>query len=233
MSNDNKYSNLRKLIDYWERFEGQQPQGSFTDFAAWLLRHASQDGSAALSASPSPAGAVRATEMQYETQVPTLIARLYRYARHYVKQSFGEAIPLTLEEFGFLVSVHALGRPTKSEVIIRNLSEITTGTEILSRLQRRGLLSELPHPYDRRSKMLLITPQGQELAQRAYRRILAVADFFLAGLDQPGQQQFLGLLFQLDSYLRPLYEDHREHTLPEVLQKYMQSNGTSHSPQTA
>jgi DNA-binding MarR family transcriptional regulator len=80
-----------------------------------------------------------------------------------------------------------------SERLLLHPSSVT-GT--IDRLARDGLVERLPHPTDRRVTLARITPAGDRLAVQAI-RVVAEADFGLAGMEEDEIQQVTKTLFPL------------------------------------
>jgi DNA-binding MarR family transcriptional regulator len=65
-------------------------------------------------------------------------------------------------------------------------SLITSGamTARLDRLERAGLITRAPDPGDRRGVLIRLTAEGEELAERSLRAVIAADEAFLEPLDQ-------------------------------------------------
>lgn len=66
-------------------------------------------------------------------------------------------------------------------------------TAVVDDLERRGLVRRVPHPTDRRAKLVEATPEGDDLARQA-NDILATPPAALAGLDSEELTTLFGLL---------------------------------------
>lgn len=79
---------------------------------------------------------------------------------------------LTVGEFDVLATVRRSGPITAAEIC--HAVMITAGgmTKRLDRLERRGLLRRVPDPSDRRVARIVLTAEGTELTDDAYRVIV-------------------------------------------------------------
>jgi MarR family transcriptional regulator, organic hydroperoxide resistance regulator len=71
---------------------------------------------------------------------------------------------------------------TVSQLIADVGSRPTTMTTILDRLETRGWLARNPHPSDRRSFVVELTPEGRRIARTVRRGVARVEARALAGL---------------------------------------------------
>jgi len=85
----------------------------------------------------------------------------------------------------------------EAEMTARRLAELlqcdaSTATSMIDRLEKRGLVRRIPHPSDRRAKLIQLTPAGCELRDRVIRHTSAHSPF--ARLDRPRRLQLHALL---------------------------------------
>jgi DNA-binding MarR family transcriptional regulator len=74
---------------------------------------------------------------------------------------------LTNGQFSLLISLNRLQPPPMAPVAALLAMDRTTLTAALKPLERRGLLQTLVDPEDRRSRRLLLTPDGHKLLLQA------------------------------------------------------------------
>ena len=67
-------------------------------------------------------------------------------------------------------------------------------TQLLDRLEQRGLVARRPHPTDRRGLLVQLTPDGRRLADDVLTLRLTKAAAFLAGLTAEQREQLQTLL---------------------------------------
>jgi DNA-binding MarR family transcriptional regulator len=93
---------------------------------------------------------------------------------------------------------HALSPTRLSQLVVRSSGGMT---QILDRLERRGLVARSPDPTDRRKLLVGLRPDGLRLVKRANRAWVAEKEHLLADLG-PGQLQTLdaGVRLLLDRF---------------------------------
>ena len=88
------------------------------------------------------------------------------------------------DEYGFLSFVGSLQPVTRTQLAQATGLLRTTLRDSVGRLIERGHIEERPHPEDRRSTLLTLTPAGQEIFDRgqpAFLRVLVALDAALDG----------------------------------------------------
>lgn len=88
------------------------------------------------------------------------------------------------EEYGFLSFVGTLQPVTRTTLAAATGLRRTTLRDAISRLLDRGHVTERANPRDRRSRLLVLTPEGQAVFDRgipAYARALSALDAELDG----------------------------------------------------
>lgn len=226
------YTKLINLIKKWEEYENLYPEANLAGFGQWL-------SSAKAETPPIPVAAQRKTETffrqwdsiefglkdhhkdkQKGVQISMLIGRLSRYSRLYTKKAL---LPLNinLDEFTFLGSIFRLKNPRKSDVIMINLFEPTSGTEILRRLIKLNYVKESASKEDKRSKLLRLTPLGEKTLMQAYRNMSNVGTLMAANLPENQKTELIQSLDYLNDFHANLYLNHKEDEVEEVIKKYI------------
>lgn len=121
-------------------------------------------------------------------------ARLLRAARR-LEALIEEALkPLGLSFFDFDV-INTVRREGGAEGVtpkqLAGFALITSGamTARLDRLERTGLITRHPDPYDRRAIRVMLTERGEELARAGFRAVIEADREFLAPLSREEQDE--------------------------------------------
>ncbi|MDX1906734.1 MAG: winged helix DNA-binding protein [Bacteroidia bacterium] len=167
------------------------PQPGLEQFSDWLFRryHSQAEVSEQAGAAHDEASALT-----------MLITYVYRHTKAYVKKAL-EATPLTtLDEFMFLASLQYDSHLSKTELIQMHLLEITSGIEVIKRLERSGLVVSSPDIEDKRSRRVSMTSLGREVLEEAMKRMDQAAMRMTGDLSGPEQQQLITLLWRLHDF---------------------------------
>jgi len=83
---------------------------------------------------------------------------------------------------------------TPTQIIERVLAPAASMTATLDLLERRGWIERRPNPQDRRSLLITITPEGQEVADRILPGIRTLERETLSGLTSKERDQLMRML---------------------------------------
>jgi len=158
-----KYNRIQELIELYEEYETSTGQTDNLGFASFLI--AKQESPKQVS---SPAqkilelcfNPIIKKSMPLRASLAMLIRRLYRYTLLYSKKALENTAINNLEDLNYLLSLRILETPSKTELINWNVSEFSSGIEVIKRLIKNGFIDELPSENDKRSKKLKITDKG-------------------------------------------------------------------------
>ena len=183
------YPSAVPLLEKWEEYARLHPRGSLEDFAGWLGGRDKKapevsPEAARMTVYLDPSAFAAVSEYNPDHHAGYLIGRLYKFVRFYMKPLLQEAGFGSVEEFGFLASLRELKTSNKKELIEANMTELTTGLDIIRRLVKAGLVEEKTHPQDGRAKLLQTTPLGDEALHRLeglFDRLPAVLTNMTAG----------------------------------------------------
>ena len=114
-----------------------------------------------------------------------------------------------LEEFGILLTIHQEKDPKKTEVIYSMLLELSSGTDMLSRLMKKGFIQEHQDGEDKRAKRLTLTPAGENALERGRIQIGKVAEMLLFNMDRDDKQLCVKLLKNVEQKFSALFQEHK------------------------
>jgi len=208
-----KYQLLHELIDAMEHFEEQQKGDTYSleDFAAWLIHRVHKPMKRDLY---NEKGSI---------QLAIAVGNMYRYARHYMKKVLEPTILSTQDEFAFLADLADRGSSQKTALIQDHLLEITSGMEILKRLEKHGLIESINDPDDKRSKLVNITEEGKKVLGEIMGGMGQVAQIIAGNLTSSELSQLLTHLNKLEHFHHHIYQNDRKRSVQEVYEKYIDS----------
>lgn len=120
-----------------------------------------------------------------EANIARHLSLLHRYSRTYIKKALQASDLLqTEEEYTYLVCLMGREGLTKSELNHLNGLEKTTGSEVMRRLRKHGLIEEHPDERDKRSIRVYITPQGRAELGKVFPRLHIAAKMLSAPLEE-------------------------------------------------
>jgi MarR family transcriptional regulator, lower aerobic nicotinate degradation pathway regulator len=153
-----------------------------------------------------------------EGQIGALLSRMSRFLQFYMKKVFEGTAISSVVEFGILACASELGSPKKIEVINFNLIEKTTGTEIIKRLVRSGLLDEFDDTQDKRAKRVRITKTGQDLLDGLLGKLFMAGMITTGNLDHQQKLTLAAMLNELNHFHNDIYYNHSDADLQTIIE---------------
>jgi len=217
------YSDVAELVTYYGEFKEIHPEGDHAAFGRWLMSKSKTpfDENEPSVSEESKEFAEYIRERTPSQQLGILIGRLFRFAKFYAKKNLSD-LNLSLEEFGFLAGTKQMGNPTKSELIYMNLTEPTSGTEILKRLIKLGFVIETENNDDKRSKRISVTDLGMKTLIEAYQRMGNMAYFMAGNLTHEEVDQLVGTLRYLNDFHTYHYHHNKEMNVDELIAGFIE-----------
>ncbi|HOP59738.1 MAG TPA: MarR family transcriptional regulator [Bacteroidales bacterium] len=151
------------------------------------------------------------------SDISILIVLMNRYAKWYMKKVLRNSQLQTPDEFSFLITLMTYDSLSKSELITKQVMEKTSGTEVIRRLLRKGLIIESADENDRRSIRVSITNSGREEILRMLPFMSQVARIVVGNLSAREINTLSYLLKKLDYFHNDIYINKRGHALSEIL----------------
>jgi DNA-binding MarR family transcriptional regulator len=128
-----------------------------------------------------------------------------------------------IEEFGILVTIFNQGNPIKSEAIYNNIMELSSGTNMLIRMKKRGLVSEYADEEDKRVKRLKVTAKGEQTLLKAKERVLKVAHMVVHDLSDDDKRLCIQLLTPIDMRFSGMFQKQKNKDFEEIFQEHMEN----------
>lgn len=203
------YSNLKKLIDWAEKFDNQLVDGQQWDdknFASWLTGEVNAANDAEL-VSPD----------NTKPSIVVSVYFMYKYALFYSRKIFKNSQIYSLDDFSFLASLLPDKKLKKADVIRKNIAEKSSGNEVLKRLLKQKLIKETNNPNDKRSKLLEISPEGFNEINAVRCQMYNMGSLVDGNLTEQEKTTMLTMLSKLHEFHNPLFEANDEKLLHEKL----------------
>lgn len=200
------------LVNLWGDFARKHPGGTIEDFC----RHHLAQGQRPERKGP-PEGRVPG---MIEGLLLKTIARIGRLSASYANLALEGTGLNQIEEFGMMIVIKQQ-KPTKSEVIYGNIFELSSGTDMLARLKKRGLIKEYDDTEDRRSKRLELTPKGDKILETAGKKVWMNATMLTKSLTVDDKLLCIQLLKSIDMDFSALWPKHRGKKFDEIYKEVM------------
>lgn len=193
---------LVQLVNEWAAFEKEHQNPEIEDFCRFYLRQKE------MKASVIPKG--------QNAVLVRVISRINAAFALYMRCALMETGLENIEGFPFLNALNFLGESKKTEVINYNLTEFSTGIDILNRLIAKGLLIERQDPEDKRSKLVKISDKGKTVLEQCYNKIGIAAEIMFADLSSQDKELCIQLLMPVEEKHTKIALDSKGKCLTEL-----------------
>jgi len=151
------------------------------------------------------------------SDISILIVLMNRYAKWYMKKVLRDSHLQTPDEFSFLITLMTYDSLSKSELITKQVMEKTSGTEVIRRLIKRGLIVESPDNNDKRSIRVSITKSGRNEILNILPLMSKVTKIVVGNLNAEEINTLSYLLKKLDYFHNDIYINKRVQPFSEIL----------------
>jgi len=151
------------------------------------------------------------------SDISILIVLMSHYAKWYIKKVLRESYLQTPDEFSFLITLMTYDSLSKSELITKQVIEKTSGSEVIRRLIKRGLIVESANENDKRSLRVSITRSGREEVLRLLPQMSEVTRIVVGNLSAEEINTLSYLLKKLDYFHNDIYINKRGQPLSDIL----------------
>jgi DNA-binding MarR family transcriptional regulator len=176
-----------QLINEWAAFDEQYPEASIEEFCRHYLikKREAENRQEALDGPVPP---------QQENVLLKLLGRISVIGQVYARDLLSDIPEIQLEGFYYLVNIMHQGESRKTEIINHQLSELSTGIDILNRLKDEDLIKERLDPSDRRAKLISITEKGRKILFQCFRRMSKVGSILFDEVAEDDRRLCIQLL---------------------------------------
>jgi DNA-binding MarR family transcriptional regulator len=198
-----------ELVNSWGAFEDSHPKGNIEDFCRHYLAKQQQkkiEGTLVGGVVPS----------FNDGLLLKIIGRIQKLNMNYANLALKGSELNQIEEFGILQTVKQEKNPKKTEVIYANLLELSSGTDMLTRLKNRGLIKEYDDKEDKRSKRIELTPKGEKAVEATKVKIVKNAKLLMNDLSEDDKALCIQLLKSIEIKFSALWQKHKGNDFDEI-----------------
>jgi DNA-binding MarR family transcriptional regulator len=211
---------LTNLINHFFSFDaekGNQEEYSFDEFIGYLNAKSERQDLEIRNLSGENKESFQYEKSSAARDISILIVLMNRYAKWYIKKVLRDSLLQTPDEFSFLISLMTYNSLHKSELITKQIMEKTSGTEIINRLVKKGMISETDDQNDKRSIRVSITDAGRKEILRILPLMTKVTKIVVGNLSTEEINTLSYLLKKLDYFHNNIYLSKRGQPLSEIL----------------
>ena len=201
-----------ELVNLWGAFEEKHPGGSIEEFCRHYLGH--QEGKKV--EGPLVGGVVPGI---IDGLLLKIIGRITKLTMAYANVALKGTELNQIEEFGILATIRQEKNPKKTEVIFANLFELSSGTDMLARMKKRGLIREYGDKEDKRSKRIELTPKGEKAFEASRIRIQKNAKMLMHDLADDDKKLCIQILKNTEIKFSALWQRHKGKDFDEIYEE--------------
>ena len=213
---------MKSLLDYIDLYEEEADNANLEEFSVFLKDRVF-GAKKYKNATTYNKDDYRDFRSYAEIEFSIGLTTLFRFAKFYIKKAFTDQAFKTLDEFGFLASLLREGSLLKSELIQKHLLEISSGSEILKRLIKQGLIYEFADDKDRRAKRVALTDAGKAEIFSAFDEMHRVSEIVMGTLTEQEMKDTLAVFRKLIYFHWHINEKDKNAGLDELHRKYIQT----------
>jgi len=218
---------LTTLIDRFFSFDaekGNKDDYSMDEFIGYLNSKSDAKGLEIRKISGEEYKWIKDESRSTSIDISILIVIMYHYAKGYIKKALKESCLQTPDEFSFLITLMTYKSMSKSELITKQVMEKTSGSEVIRRLIKRGLIIEYADEQDKRSIRVSITKTGREEIIKTLPLMGDVSEIVVGNLSAEEINTLSYLLKKLDYFHNDIYNNKRGLSLNDILSGITTSN---------
>lgn len=211
-----KINPVIELVKAWEVFEQNQPEGTIEDFCKDYLNKDELHGmQKEFEESKDQRPPMRAADGLSAT-----LGRMNKYM-HFYSRKLMQNLPVdNFEDWAYLATLHFHGGMRKSDLINQNISEFTSGTNVINRLLKQDLIEEFTDLNDARSKQVKITQKGIKWVNDCLPDMMKASDLLWKNvLSQQEQEVAYYILLKADRFHSRHFAEVRNLKAEEILEK--------------
>jgi len=211
---------LTTLIDRFFSFDsemGNQEEYSMEEFLGYLNEKSGREELTMREISGENRGWFKDEYRNSASDISILIVLMNHYAKWYIKKVLRDSLLQTPDEFSFLITLMTYDSLSKSELITKQVMEKTSGSEVIRRLIKRGLIVESADENDKRSVRVSITQSGREEILRILPLMSKVTKIVVGNLSAEEINTLSYLLKKLDYFHNDIYINKKGQPFSEIV----------------
>lgn len=204
-----------QLVNLWGEYVRRHPEADIADFCRHLLISQREDKS-----KESLVGGI--IPPKTDSLLMKIIGRIHKLHVIYISKAFDGTSLNQVEEYGILITINSKKNPIKSDVISSNLLEPSSGTDMLNRLKKKGLIKEYPDKEDGRSKRVELTRAGEKTVMQCRGKMEQLSGMMLHDMTEDDKLLCIQLLKMVEIKFSELWLQHKRTSFDEVYSEIVQ-----------
>ncbi len=205
------------LVNEWANFEAKHPKGTIEEFCRHYLARQKKE-----KAKGTQVGGV--VPVLSDGLLLKIIGRISKLNMAFANMALKDTGLNQIEEFGILGTIRQEGNPKKTEVIYANLFELSSGTDMLARLKKRGIIREYNDKEDKRSKRIELTAKGDKIWDVCKYRITKNAMMMMHDLSSDDKDLCIQLLQNIEIKYSAMWQKNKGKSFDEIYEEVISND---------
>jgi len=207
-----------ELVNEWGNFEQRHPDANIADFCRhYLISQREKDRKIPLEGGDIP--------WHPNGLLLKMMGRINKLNLIFAAKALEGTGVDQLEEFGMLLTVRRLKTPRKTEIIYANIFELSSGTDMLNRLRKKGFIKEHADKEDGRSKRVSLTAAGEKVIDKCAQQMMKCAGMMLAEMNEEDVRLCTQLLKNVEIKFAALWQQYKNASFQEIYDQVMPGKG--------
>ncbi|MDX9790196.1 MAG: MarR family winged helix-turn-helix transcriptional regulator [Candidatus Kapabacteria bacterium] len=190
------------LLQKWSEFKTGDSNGSIDEFGLWLLQDSREKINikqvSIIKRNETNADDEYSYDMQFLASY--FLTRIGKFIKLYSKNIYTDYGLSGSDDFSFLALIDKMDNPNKKEICTANITELTTGYDIIRKLLKMKYIIEVQDNNDKRAKKISITQAGRDVVSIIYNRMRRIQEDILGDLSNEERVIMIRFLERLNTY---------------------------------
>ncbi len=214
---------LVQLIKQYEAYKVQKSASladdSFTDFVVYLN---GQIGKSQVNTSDFGIESWKNFNRQTLAEMGvSYLGKMNRYVENYCRKAMPKTQVPSIDEFTYLILLLQYESLTKTELIHHNGHPITTGTEIIKRLLKKGFIRQFDNTEDKRSVRVQLTETGKVAIFSTATATKGISSLATGILSDQELISLVNTLKKLDEFHDRVFREGKQLEVEELADKFL------------
>ncbi|MGD8778353.1 MAG: winged helix DNA-binding protein [Ignavibacteria bacterium] len=222
MNDEKIFTDLNSLHEAYKEYFKSTSESNFDlqVFALWLYNHESSKRSYSTD-DFSDEETSSFIHGNIDDQISFILLNMHRLIKFYVKKATDGTKLVSIDDIHFLLYLKENGSMKKREIISFNVTEMSSGIEVIKRLIKNELVEDFEDPNDKRSKRVKLTTKGYDEINKITSTFVDIHRLFTSPLTSNEKFPLLASLSKLYNFHFNIFNSEKNITLQEILKKYI------------
>lgn len=225
MNNVVVFDMLKELLSAYENFSKSSETDSIDlqSFGLWLFQQEVKKKETSILNSAHEQVLSDSIHGTVDDQISFTLLSMQKLIKFYVKKALEGTRLISIDDIHFLFHLAQNESMKKSEIINSNITEMSSGIEVIKRLLKKKLIDDFDDPNDKRSKRVKITAEGLEEIKKVSAKFQNVHRLFTKVIHEDDKFNLLALLNKIYNYHLNIYNNEKNTQLEELFNKYLET----------